>query len=176
MPKQKFEDVTSIVYADMPKKMKTFIAWAKKRYGYSKDDAAYEFQQKKRQRVWQSADYVVCVTTPERPGGWTHLSIKNLDRSSRHDWRDFQDIKNQLVGTEVEAMELYPAESRLLDECNQFHLWCLPEGEQVPCGRFAGRRVDSEPKAIGTSQRGETGIEWYRNADGVLVELPEKRK
>jgi hypothetical protein len=40
-----------------------------------------------------------------------------------HDWRDLQRIKNELVGPECEAVELYPAESRLVDTANQYHLW-----------------------------------------------------
>ena len=55
-----------------------------------------------------------------------HLSIRNQDRSARHDWRDFQRIKNQLAGPDWEAMEIYPAEERLVDSANQWHLWCLP--------------------------------------------------
>ena len=54
-----------------------------------------------------------------------HLSIRNADRSARHDWRDFQRIKNQLAGPEWEAVEIYPAESRLVDAANQYHLWCF---------------------------------------------------
>lgn len=55
-----------------------------------------------------------------------HLSIRNQDRSTRHDWRDFQRIKNQLAGPEYEGLEVYPAESRKVDTANQYHLWCFP--------------------------------------------------
>jgi hypothetical protein len=37
-----------------------------------------------------------------------------------------QAIKNGIVGEECEAVELYPAESRLVDTANQYHLWALP--------------------------------------------------
>jgi hypothetical protein len=61
---------------------------------------------------------------PDHPmGEWAHLSIKDHDRSARHDWRDLQRIKNELVGPEYEAIEIYPAESRLVDTCNQYHLY-----------------------------------------------------
>lgn len=67
--------------------------------------------------IWQDGD-------PQHPmGEWLHLSIKDHDRSARHDWRDFQRIKNELVGPEFEAIEIYPAESRLVDTCNQYHLY-----------------------------------------------------
>jgi hypothetical protein len=75
--------------------------------------------------------------------GWgpiTHLSIVRRDRSPTHDWRDLQRIKNELCGPEREAVELYPAESRLVDTNNQYHLWVLPEGGVLPLG-YAERDV-----------------------------------
>lgn len=65
---------------------------------------------------------------------FTHLSIKRLDKAAVHDWRHFQRIKNEICGPEREAIELYPAESRLVDTANQYHLWVLPEGNKVGCG------------------------------------------
>lgn len=61
-----------------------------------------------------------------------HLSIKRIDRQPIHDWRDLQEIKNQLLGEETEAVELYPAESRRVDAANQYHLWAITK----PCFRF----------------------------------------
>jgi hypothetical protein len=52
-----------------------------------------------------------------------HLSIRRLDGGHLMDWREKQEIKNMLVGPECEGTELYPAESRLVDTSNQFHLW-----------------------------------------------------
>ena len=63
-----------------------------------------------------------------------HLSIKRIDRAPIHDWRDLQEIKNELVGPDREALELYPAESRRVDSANQYHLWVLPEEQFFPCG------------------------------------------
>lgn len=53
------------------------------------------------------------------------LSIKRRNKESIHDWRHLQRIKNELVGHENEAVELYPAESRLVDSANQYHLFVL---------------------------------------------------
>lgn len=63
-----------------------------------------------------------------------HLSIKWHDRRPIHDWRDLQRIKNEICGPEREGVELYPAESRLVDTANQFHLWILPKGQSMPFG------------------------------------------
>lgn len=55
------------------------------------------------------------------------LSIKRRDKMPARDWRDFQRIKNELVGPEYEAIELYPAESRLMDTSNQYHLYVIDD-------------------------------------------------
>lgn len=77
------------------------------------------------------------------------LSIKPQGGEARHDWREFQWIKNQLCGPEREAIELYPAESRLVDVSNQFWLLVLPPGKRFPFG-FDQRQV-SEARLWPTS-------------------------
>lgn len=65
---------------------------------------------------------------PEGPfGPYVHLTIRNQDGTSRRDWREFQRIKNELVGEEAEGVEIYPAESRLVDTINHYHLWVFRE-------------------------------------------------
>lgn len=53
------------------------------------------------------------------------LWISRKDNDFARDWRDLQAIKNQLVGKEVEAVELYPADSRLCDASNRTGLFCF---------------------------------------------------
>lgn len=67
-------------------------------------------------------------------GGWTWLSIKRTDKSAMHDWRELQRIKTVLCGGDREALELYPAEDRVVDTSNQYHLWVMPPGERFPFG------------------------------------------
>ena len=59
------------------------------------------------------------------------LSIKRIDRQAHHDWRHFQKIKNEICGPNREAIEIYPAEKRLVDTSNQYYLWVLPAGESI---------------------------------------------
>jgi len=76
------------------------------------------------------------------------LNIRRHDgRPIFRDWRHFQKIKNQLVGEECEGIELYPAESRLVDTNNKYHIWCHTDPKfRFPVG-FDYRRVeDSDPK------------------------------
>lgn len=83
----------------------------------------------------------VDVKPPMGPVLW--LSIKRNDRQVIHDWRDLQRIKNLVAGEETEAVEIYPAESRVHDTANQYHLWCFAPGFQLPFG-YAGRLVADE--------------------------------
>jgi hypothetical protein len=74
-----------------------------------------------------------------------HLNIRRNDWAACKDWRHFQQIKNELVGVENEAVELFPAESRLLDTSNAYHLWVHPDpGFRFPIG-LNHRLVTSEP-------------------------------
>lgn len=73
-----------------------------------------------------------------------HLSIRRLDREAVRDWRDVQQIKNELVGAECEGVELFPAESRLVDIANQFHYWFFEDPKiRFPFG-FDVRLVSGE--------------------------------
>lgn len=67
------------------------------------------------------------IQCPPPFGRTIYLSFKTRDKQPRHDWREMQRIKNELVGPEVEAVEIFPAEERLVDTSNQFHLFCFPE-------------------------------------------------
>lgn len=74
-----------------------------------------------------------------------HLSIKRRDRDVIRDWRELQDIKNDLVGEEYEGVELFPAETRLVDTANQFHLWVIEDRTfRFPFG-YTERAVSDAP-------------------------------
>lgn len=78
---------------------------------------------------WVNSHYFVELRhlepkNPEHPP-LIWLSIHHVDRRPVHDWRHLQRIKNELVGPEYEGMEMYPAESRLVDTSNQYHLWVV---------------------------------------------------
>ena len=92
-------------------------------------------QEASEKQIWMNDTYQVAVTR-QAPNGMpalTSLSIRRRDRQPIHDWRHLQEIKNQLLGEEAEAIELYPAESRKVDSANQFWLWHI-EGVKYPFG------------------------------------------
>jgi hypothetical protein len=82
--------------------------------------------------VWANSRYYVIVALGEGSVGWVgqegthdaHLSFRRIDRQpGPFAWRDLQRLKSELCGSEAEAVELFPAESRLVDGSNQRHLW-----------------------------------------------------
>lgn len=103
--------------------------------------------------VYRNDTYQVVVSEISCEWGpMVHLSIKRNDREPIHDWRDLQEIKNQLCGDECEAIELYPAESRRVDTANQYHLWVIKEaGCRFPFG-FEDRLV-TEDSIANSKQR-----------------------
>jgi len=108
--------------------------WTKR--GLKAEDVPAVLEQFAKERIYLNNVFQVNVQElPDQGAGWppmVHLSIKRRDKKQIHDWRIFQQIKNMLVGTENEAVELYPAESRLVDTANQYHLWALAD----PAARF----------------------------------------
>lgn len=118
--------------------------------------------------IWQNNKYQVLRRfVGEHPimGKLWHLSIRRLDRQVIRDWRDLQRIKNEMVGPEAEGVELFPAESRLVDTSNQFHLWVF-ETFKFPFG-YKDRLVSDSGVDIGSVQRPFKDSE--RPADAVYI-------
>lgn len=66
--------------------------------------------------------------------GMIHISFRNMENSTEIPWKHKQQIKNDICGKEREAIELFPAMSRIVDAANQYHLWVYPEGYIIPTG------------------------------------------
>jgi hypothetical protein len=100
--------------------------------------------------VWNNDTYQVTVRRWTKDpvfgtdGGMIQIGINALDGTARHDWRDFQGIKNQIAGPECEAFELYPAESRLLDPSNYYTLWCFPGLKRIKVGHDKRRVLPAD--------------------------------
>lgn len=74
---------------------------------------------------WINDLYQVSVHYINYKTPMVQINIRRRDgRAIFRDWRHFQEIKNQIVGKECEGVELYPAESRLNDTSNKYHIWC----------------------------------------------------
>lgn len=107
------------------------------------------------QTLYSNDLYSVCLSELSSNGreGALHLSIHRIDRKAIHDWRHLQRIKNELVGAEREAIEIYPPESHLFDGANEYHLWVLATGDTTPFTAKEGRQVTNTPSVPGAVQR-----------------------
>lgn len=116
-------------------------------------------------KCFKNSRYTVLWRDVENPSGTlVHLSIKRNDKNPLHDWRDLQRIKNEILGAEEEAMELYPSESRLVDAANQYHLWCF-RGMSAPFGYKSQRCVMEDVGDTGGKQR-----EFEHKPEDLLTE------
>ena len=90
---------------------------------------------------WRNDEYIVKVYYPNNPSHqfpnnkFTWLCFRNVRNShTAHDWRDMQMMKNEICGEERTAVEVFPPMSKLVDTCNQFHLWVYPEDYELDFG------------------------------------------
>ncbi len=108
------------------------------------------------EEFWSNSHYLVFKrpmksTVPDGPDA-CHLSMRTVENDARHDWREMQRVKNELLGEDWEGVELYPAETRVVDTANQFHLFCFPF--ELPFGFTKGLRMSADEAArVGAVQR-----------------------
>jgi len=118
----------------------------KSKYDLSDEQAEVQVREAIKGDTFRNDVYQVLVRDAEVNTGFPPmlwLSVKRIDREPIHDWRDLQMIKNMLVGDENEGVEIYPAESRLVDAANQYHIFVLKDASvRFPFGFFDGRRVE----------------------------------
>lgn len=107
--------------------------------------------------LWVNNQYVVHLyrIAPDTPGhpDMLHLAITRQDQGHARDWRHLQRIKNELVGPEHEMVEVFPAESRLVDAANTLHLWGFDDPAQRVGFGFEARLVTDDSLTPGTKQR-----------------------
>jgi hypothetical protein len=114
--------------------------------------------------MFENSKYHVAVFKED---GMIHLAITNRDHSAKHDWRDFQRIKNELIGPDAEAVELYPSEGRLIDTTNTFHLWS-PTDHRFSFGFNKGRHVEACVES-GLPQRDPLCEKHFEDGQSVWV-------
>lgn len=116
------------------------------------------YEDLKNDEVYLNSRYQVNVRRRHYNGGWPELiqlSIKRLDkdRVGPERYRDFLRIKNELVGPEHEAVELYPAMARNVDTANQYYLFVLADADiRLPFGFQDGKMLGPDGR-IGKSRQ-----------------------
>lgn len=77
-------------------------------------------------------EYCVMVRTIATEWGLVeHACIRNTPNTDIP-WIEKQRIKNEIFGIDRTAIEVFPAESQLVDDANMYHFWVLPETLTLP--------------------------------------------
>ncbi|MDK8188990.1 hypothetical protein QP794_02675 [Paenibacillus sp. UMB7766-LJ446] len=85
-------------------------------------------------RVYSSEDGQYAVMTRPVATEWgqlIHACIRNVEGTDIP-WAEKQRIKDELLGRDRTAIEVFPAATELVDEANMYHLWVLPAGMKLP--------------------------------------------
>ena len=90
-------------------------------------------------------EYIVakCEHRSETLGTIIHLIVFRTDAKPIRGWDDLQRVKNEVVGEDVWAYEVYPPEDYKVSTANARHLWCLMKGPLDFGYRFRATRIDN---------------------------------
>lgn len=140
-----------------PTRRRELTAWGEAQ-GYDPAVIAKLIAEAEQAETWMNNLYVATVhdATPwvDTWPAMKQLSIRRVDRKVIHDWRHLQRVKSDIFGEEAEAVELYPAASRVVDTANSFHLWVITApGKVFPLGWASGLRTDANTAGISNQQR-----------------------
>jgi hypothetical protein len=83
-------------------------------------------------KAWTNHVFVVQLSMEDTSiGQVAHLWVRRNDGLPVL-WHELQRIKNELVGPERVGVEVFPAQSQLVDVAPMYHIWIYPEGYQLP--------------------------------------------
>lgn len=93
---------------------------------------------------WENNLYVVTKYV-NLFGEVVRISLYRKDNKAVRDWRHIQRIKNEIAGGESWFVEVYPAQSKLVDLGNTYHIWRVPDHAVSEMQGFSdGREVSDE--------------------------------
>lgn len=144
--------MTPFALADIIKPSLDKYLEATRELGIDDEFAKKMYEENGKEVCFKNDKYTVLVSDYEPedsafllPQEMIWLSIRRNDREPVTDWRELQQIKNILVGPENEGLQLFPAESRLVDSSNQFHMVVLRDGTKRFQFGFKRRGVSDTP-------------------------------
>ena len=111
--------------------------------------------------TWGNDRYTVNVHLLDSDrDGFVELAVHNHNRTPHVPWRHLQQIKDEVMGADREAVQLFPADDRLVDTANEYWLYVYPTGKApmrkrgVKLGMDHGRNVSYEaPEGFGRSRQ-----------------------
>ena len=113
--------------------------------------------------TWGNDRYTVSVHLLDGDrDGFVELAVHNHNRTPHVPWRHLQQIKNEVMGADREAVQLFPAEDRLVDTANEYWLYVYPVGKapmrnrRTKVGMDYGRNVAYDmPDGFGRSRQSQ---------------------
>ena len=120
-------------------------------------------------KYWESDDGYDVMSRKIRTewGVVEHVTVHRMVKAGDIPWAVKQEIKNELFGERTTAIEVFPDVRNLVDVCDVYHLWILPEGFKLPFGIHPTRDVKCRPV-----QRGDT---FDINESREWLESPERK-
>lgn len=76
--------------------------------------------------VGKTASVQVSSFTHLQFGEVIHLWIRRHDEKPMG-WTELQRTKNEILGAEIMAIQVFPKQSNVIDQANMYHLWAFPE-------------------------------------------------
>ncbi len=84
---------------------------------------------RKRSKNWGHTYAAQVVVTYTSIGPVSHLKVRRHDgKTNRLTWDELMVIKNEMLGEDVLAVEIFPRDCDVVNEANVRHLWELPDG------------------------------------------------
>lgn len=122
------------------------------------------------EETWQNGWYAVMVRPIQTEWGPViHLMIRNAPNTPVRSWTDLQRIKDELVGPERVAIEVFPPRADIVDQANMTHLWVLPADMEIPFGLLPGQ-VAAAQRATNETRTSVPQVSGTRKApEGALT-------
>ena len=77
-------------------------------------------------RCWKTKDGVYNILYA-RVSNYEHLRIRRIDDQPIHSYMDLQEIKNDILGEDTVAIEIYPKQTDFKNGSNTYHIWACPD-------------------------------------------------
>ncbi len=120
-------------------------------------------------KCWESDDGYSVMSRKIRTdiGVVEHVTIQKLGGFGDVTWAIKQEIKNELFGERATAIEVFPDVRNLVDVCDVYHLWVLPEKFKLPFGIHPTRDAKGVPV--------QRGMDFNLSECQAWIDSPERQ-
>lgn len=120
-------------------------------------------------KCWESDDGYSVMSRKIRTewGIVEHVTIQKMGGGGDVPWAVKQEIKNELFGERTTAIEVFPDARNLVDVCDVYHLWILPEKFKLPFGIHPTRDQKCVPV--------QRGMDFNLDEFQAWVDSPERK-